>query len=112
VIGIIATKQTIGMTPSFDYRAREMTGYKLIRTFLIGNLCGVIMAAAVTLVFTIPANSDHWRMEIWKRGGAAWTSDKNGQLSWTWTVEPIPDSPSKKRVTIPSSQSSIRVERL
>ncbi len=29
------------------------------------------MAAAVTFVFTIPANSDHWRMEIWKRGGGS-----------------------------------------
>lgn len=53
----------------------------MIRTFLIGILCGVIMAAAVTFVFTIPANSDYWRMEIWKRGGGAWCFDKNGHLS-------------------------------
>ena len=100
------------MTPSFDYGLREMKGYKLIRTFLIGTLCGVIMAAAVTFVFTIPANSDYWRMEIWKRGGAAWSFDKKGHLSWTWTVEPIPDTPSKKRVIIPSSQTNSRSEHL
>jgi hypothetical protein len=84
------------MTPNFDYRLREMKGYKMIRTFLIGNLCGVIMAAAVTFVFTIPANSDYWRMEIWKRGGAAWTFDKNGRLSWRWMVKPISDVPLKR----------------
>jgi hypothetical protein len=89
-----------------------MKGYKMIRPFLIGNLCGVIMAAAVTFVFTIPANSDHWRMEIWRRGGGAWTFDKNGHLSWMWTVEPIPDTHGKKRVVIPSSQTNIRIEQL
>jgi hypothetical protein len=35
-------------------------------------------------------------MEIWKRGGAAWISDKNGHLSWKWMVEPIPDTSSEK----------------
>jgi len=100
------------MTPKFDYRAREMNGYKLIRTFLIGNLCGVIMAAAVTLAFTIPANSDYWRMEIWKRGGAAWTSDKNGHLGWKWTVEPVPDIPHKKRVIAPPSSVKVRLEQM
>ena len=89
-----------------------MKGYKLIRTFLIGNLCGVIMAAAVTLAFTIPANSDHWRMEIWKRGGAALTVDKNGHFGWTWTVGPIADIPRKKRAVIPSSQTNIHNESL
>jgi len=89
-----------------------MKGYKLIRTFLIGNLCGVIMAAAVTLAFTIPANSDHWRMEIWKRGGAAWTFDKNGHFGWKWMVEPIPDTPRQKPVTVPPSQTKVRTERL
>ncbi len=96
------------MTPSFDYGLREMKGYKLIRTFLIGTLCGVIMAAAVTFVFTIPANSDYWRMEIWKRGGAAWTFDKNGNVGWKWTVEPIPDTPREKSRIVPSSQTKIR----
>jgi hypothetical protein len=100
------------MTPSFDYRAREMKGYKMIRTFLIGNLCGVIMAAAVAFIFAIPANSDYWRMEIWKRGGAAWTYDKNGHLGWKWTVERTSDTPPQKRVIIPSSQTKIRSEQL
>jgi gas vesicle protein len=89
-----------------------MKGNKMIRTFLIGNLCGVIMAAAVTVAFTVPANSDHWRMEIWKRGGAAWTYDKNGHLGWMWMVEPIPDTSSEKRVIVPSSQTNIRSEQL
>ena len=75
-------------------------------------LCGILITAAVTFVFAIPANSDHWRMEIWKRGGAAWTFDKNGHLNWTWTVEPIPDTPTRKRVIVPSSQVDLRGERL
>jgi uncharacterized membrane protein YagU involved in acid resistance len=70
------------------------------------------MAAVVTFVFAIPANSDRWRMEIWKRGGAAWTSDKNGHLSWMWTVEPISDSRPAERVTVPSPQTNICTERL
>jgi hypothetical protein len=89
-----------------------MKGYKLIRTFLIGNLCGVIMAAAVTFGLAIPANSDYWRMEIWKRGGGAWIFDKNGHLSWTWTVKPIPDTPEKEPVVIPSSQTNVRAQQL
>ncbi len=89
-----------------------MNGYKLIRTFLIGNLCGVIMAAAVAFVFTIPANSDYWRMEIWKRGGGVWCFDKNGHLSWKWTVAPISDTQPKKRVIVPSSQINARTEQL
>jgi len=89
-----------------------MKGYKMIRTFLIGNLCGVIMAAAVAFVFAIPANSDYWRMEIWKRGGGAWLFDKSGHLSWAWTVEPIPENSAKKRVIVPSSQVNVRSEQL
>jgi len=91
---------------------RDMKGYKMIRTFLVGTLCGVIMAAAVTVVFTIPANSDYWRMEIWKRGGGAWTFDKKGHLSWKWMVEPIPDVPPKKAVNVPASQANVRTEQL
>jgi hypothetical protein len=52
---------------------------------LVGILCGVIMAAAVTFVFAIPANNDHWRVEITKRGGGAWYFDKNGHFGWMWT---------------------------
>jgi hypothetical protein len=85
---------------------------KMIRIFLVGVLCGVMMAAAVTFVFAIPANSDHWRMEIWRRGGGAWTFDKNGHLSWMWTVEPIPDIRPKKAVIVPSSQINSRTEQL
>ena len=85
---------------------------KMIRIFLIGMLLGVMITAAVTLVFAIPANSDHWRMEIWKRGGGAWTFDKNGHLSWMWTVEPIPDIRPKKAVIVPSSQINSRTEQL
>jgi hypothetical protein len=55
------------------------SGNKPRRIFLIRALSGVVITAAVTFVFAIPANSDYWRMEIWKRGGGAWTFDKNGQ---------------------------------
>jgi hypothetical protein len=80
--------------------------------FLIGVLCGVIITAAVTLVFTIPANTFHWRMEIWKRGGAAWTFDRNGHLSWRWMVKPVSDVHPKEAVIAPSSQVNARTERL
>ena len=84
----------------------------MIRTFLIGALCGVIITAAVTYVFAIPANSDYWRMEIWKRGGAAWTVDKNGHSGWQWIVEPISDTPHVKPHIVPSSQTKVRIEKL
>jgi hypothetical protein len=85
----------------------------MMRTYLIGMLSGVMLAAAFTYVFAIPANSDYWRMEIWKRGGAAWTADKNGRIGWRWMVEPIPDSPvPAKRAVVPSSQTNLRIERL
>ena len=94
----------------------SMTGmkgrYRAIRIFLVGVLCGAMIAAAVAFGLTIPANSDYWRMEIWKRGGGAWTFDKNGHLSWSWTVEPVSDLPRQKRVIIPSSQTKIRSEQL
>jgi hypothetical protein len=81
---------------------------KTIRVFLIGVLCGVIVTATVAFLFAIPANSDYWRMEIWKRGGGARIFDKNGHLSWTWTVEPIPDTPNEKPIIVPSSQINTR----
>jgi hypothetical protein len=80
--------------------------------FLIGMLCGVIITAAVTYVFAIPANSDHWRWEIWNRGGAAWTFDKNGNRSWKWIVEPLRDNPPAKRAVAPSSETKVHIERL
>jgi len=81
-------------------------------SFLIGMLCGVMTAATFTYAFTIPANSNYWRMEIYKRGGAAWTFDKNGRWGWKWMVEPIPDTPAAKRAIVPSSQTNVRTERL
>jgi hypothetical protein len=86
--------------------------YKAIHVFSVGMLCGVIITAAVAFGLTVPATSDYWRMEIWKRGGAAWTFDKNGHLGWKWTVEPILDTPSKKPIVTPSSQTNVRTEQL
>jgi len=76
-------------------------------------LFGVMTAAAVTYVFAIPANNYHWKMEIWNRGGAAWTVDKNGHIGWRWMVNPIPDTPSPaRRAIVPSSQTNVRTEQL
>jgi gas vesicle protein len=86
---------------------------KMMHIFLIGMLLGVMITAAFTYLFAIPANSDRWRWEIWQRGGAAWTMDmKNGHRSWKWLVEPIPDTPPKKPVIVPSAQKDIRTEHL
>jgi len=76
------------------------------------SLCGVMITAAVTYVFAIPANSYHWQMEIWNRGGGTWTFDKNGRWDWKWMVEPISDTPPAKRAVAPSSQTKVRTERL
>ena len=86
---------------------------KMIRLFLIGTLFGVMITAAVTYVFAIPANSDYWRMEIWKRGGEAWTFDmKSGHHGWKWMVDPIPDTPIKKRIIAPPSAVKVKSEQL
>ena len=86
---------------------------KMIRIYLIGVLCGVIVTAAVAFLFAIPANSDHWRWEIWQRGGGAWTMDmKSGHRSWKWLVEPIPDTPRQKPVIVPSSPTKVSTEQL
>ena len=85
----------------------------MMRLFLIGTLFGVIVTAAVTYVFAIPANSNYWRMEIYKRGGAAWTMDKSGHVGWKWMVDPIPDTPGPiKRAVVPSSHIKVNSERL
>ena len=86
----------------------------MMRIFLNGMLCGVMITAAITYVFAIPANSDYWRREIWKRGGGAFTMDmKSGRTGWKWLAEPIPDAPPKKPATsVPSSQTNVRTERL
>ena len=89
-----------------------MREHKMIRIFLVGVLCGVMMAAAVTFVFAIPANNDHWRVEITKRGGGDWYFDKNGHLGWMWTVEPISDVRRVKRIIVPSSQAKVPHEQL
>jgi hypothetical protein len=85
----------------------------MIRIFLNGMLCGVLLAAVFTFVFAIPANNYHWKMEIWKRGGAAWTFDmKSGHTGWKWLVEPKSATPHQKRVAIPSSELNARTEQL
>ena len=85
----------------------------MIRLFLIGTLFGVMITAAVTYVFAIPANNYYWRTEIWKRGGAAWTFDKDGHYGWKWMVDPIPDIPNvPKRAVMPPSAVKVRSEQL
>ena len=84
----------------------------MMRIFLIGMLFGVTAMAAVTLLFAIPANDFRWRMEIYNRGGAAWTMDKDGHFGWKWMVEPKTDVPRQKRVAAPSSDISIRTQQL
>ena len=84
----------------------------MMRLFLIGTLFGVMITAAVTYVFAIPANSDYWRMEIYKRGGGAWTVDRTGHVGWKWMVDPIPDTPGKKRIIAPPSAVKVRSEQL
>ena len=84
-----------------------------INVTLFGMLSGVVLAAAFTYTFAIPANDYHWKMEIWNRGGAAWTFDvKSGHMDWKWLVEPLSDAPRAKRTAVPSSQTNIRTERL
>jgi hypothetical protein len=89
----------------------ETLGAK-INMFLVGMLCGMMITAAVTYAFAIPANSNYWRMEIYKRGGAAWTVDKDGHIGWQWLVEPTRDTPRPNRVSVPASQIKVRTEQL
>ena len=84
----------------------------MMRIFLIGTLFGVMITAAITYVFAIPANSDYWRMEIYNRGGAAWTVDRAGHVGWKWMVEPVPDTPGKKRIIAPPSAVKVKSELL
>ena len=84
----------------------------MMRLFLSGTLFGVMITAAVTYVFALPANSNYWRMEIFKRGGAAWTVDKSGHVGWKWMVEPIPDTPPQKRVITPPVAVKVHSEQL
>ena len=65
------------MTPSYEGQIKGTVGKrKMMHIYLIGMLSGVMLAALITFVFAIPANSDYWRMQIYKRGGAEWTVDK------------------------------------
>jgi hypothetical protein len=84
----------------------------MIRIFLRGTLCGVIITAAFAYLFAIPANNYYWKTEISKRHGAAWTTDKNGHSTWKWTVDPISDDPPEKPVVAPSSATKVRTEKL
>jgi hypothetical protein len=83
-----------------------------MRIFLSGMLSGVILAATFTYAFSIPANNYHWQMEIWSRGGATLTFDKNGRWDWNWIVEPIRDTPRQKPVTVTPSKVNLRTEQL
>lgn len=85
---------------------------RMMRLYLIGMLCGVMITAAVTYAFALPANTNYWRMEIWKRGGAAWTVDQNGHIGWKWMVEPIPDTPSPAKRAVAPPPRSVHSERL
>jgi len=92
----------------------EYRNKKMIRLFLNGVLCGVVITAAFTYLFAIPANNYHWQTEIWNRGGGAFTMDmKSGRTGWKWLIEPVPDTPPKKPAAIvPSSQTNVRTELL
>ena len=109
----IPPKEGTGVMPSVEpwYKGivRER---KMRRIFLSGMLLGVIITAIFTFVFAIPGNNNYWRSEIWKRGGAAWTADKNGHIGWEWRIQAIPDTPPQKPVVIPSSQTKVRTEQL
>ena len=111
---LIPPKEGTGLKPSVEPWYKGIVGNKKMRRlFLSGVLCGVMITTVFTFVFAIPANSDHWRWEIWQRGGGAWTIDmKSGHRGWKWTVEPIPDALPKKPVIVPSSQTKVSTEQL
>ena len=84
-----------------------------MRLFLIGMLCGVMVASAFTYVFAIPANNYYWQTAIWEHGGAAWTFDmKSGHAGWKWIIEPKPATPPQKPVSAPASETKARSEHL
>jgi hypothetical protein len=111
----ISPKEETGLMPGFEPSYKGKVGRrKMRRLFLSGMLVGVMTTAAFTYVFAIPANSDYWRWEIWKRGGGAWTIDmKSGHRGWKWSVEPLSDVPrAAKPVIVPSSQTKVSTEHL
>ena len=81
-----------------------MNKFKFIRVFLIGILCGVTMAAALTFFVAIPANNNHWRVEVVKRGGGTWYFDKNGHLGWMWTAKVLPERTQPVKIVVPQSR--------
>ena len=84
----------------------------MMRLFLIGMLCGVMIAAAFTYAFAIPANNYYWQTEISRRGGAAWRFDmKSGHMDWKWLVETAL-TPRQKPVTAPASKVNVSTEQL
>jgi hypothetical protein len=114
VLDQLAPTQGTSLTASYERQIRGTVGKrKIMRIFLIGMLCGVMTAAAFTYAFAIPANSNYWRWEIWKRGGAAWIFDKDGHIGWHWMVDPIPDTPNTpKRAVVSPSAVKVRSEQL
>jgi hypothetical protein len=89
---------------TYDCKERKMK--KMIRVFLVGMLCGVFMAAVLTVTLTIPGVDNHWRMEIWKRGGGIWLVDRNGHISWQWKPQPIAVQSHSAPRTIPRPQGT------
>lgn len=84
-----------------------------MRLFLIGMLCGVMVTAAFTYLFAIPANNYYWQTEIWERGGAAWTFEmKSGRAGWKWLVEPKAAAAPQKPVSAPASKIIAHSEQL
>jgi hypothetical protein len=77
-----------------------------IRLFLIGILCGVMMAAVVTFAVTIPGIDELWRVEITKRGGGDWSMDKEGHFYWRWTAQRISDGGYSRTVIVPRPRPS------
>ena len=90
------------MNANADYKMTE--GKKWDACFSMEPCVEWMMAAALTFLVAIPANNDHWRVEIVKRGGGTWCFDKNGKLSWMWTAQPLSKSAHPAKVIVPQSR--------
>jgi hypothetical protein len=84
------------------------SGNKPRRIFLIGVLSGVVITAAVTFVFAIPANTYHWQMEIGNAVGSLGLRQE--WPSHLTTVEPLSTPPRRKPLRRPLLNP--RIERL